>query len=403
MYKDIIIVGGGASGIICAIRAGEKNKRKKILILEKQSKIGRKLMATGNGRCNLTNINAEKKYYHGSFAKNMDVVLDKCSANRVINIFSSYGLNTKEDSEGRIYPYSNHASSVLDVLKLKLEELNIEVVCDTAVNKISKKGNTFSVATNNGSFNCEKLIMCTGSKASPKLGSDASGLDLLRNIGHKIMPLSPALCAVPVENTGLSALKGIRSTGKVSLICNGRTVTEEFGEIQFTEKALSGICVFNLSSYIKNGKNYEIEVSLLPNLSNPELLYLFMERQKILKKFPAEEFFTGIFVKNLGKFLLKESKIDLSRKISTLTYEELTKLTLAVNSKKFKVINKLNFDSAQVVSGGVSGDEINPYTMESKLIKNLYICGEAVDVHGDCGGYNLQFAFSSGIIAGENL
>jgi len=403
MYRDIIIVGGGASGLVCAIKSAENNPKKKILILEKQSRVGRKLMSTGNGRCNLTNVNADKNYYHGTFSKYIDVIFEKYSAEKVIDFFEKNGLIIKTDSEGRVYPYSNHASSVLDVLRLKAEELNIEIMCEHNVTKVSKKGDTFSVLTENEKFSCKKLVMCTGSKASPKLGADASGIDLLKNLGHKIVPLSPALCAIPVDSPYLSALKGVRSTGKVSLYSSNKLIKEEYGEIQFTEKALSGICVFNLSSYLSKDKNYEIVVSLLPNLDDRELLYLLMERKKAMYNQMTENFLTGIFVKSLNISLLKECNIKPTRKIGTLEYDELAKLALAINNRRFKVINKLSFDNAQVVSGGVKGDEISPETMESKLVKNLYICGEAVDIHGDCGGFNLQFAFASGLIAGENL
>lgn len=401
-YRDILIIGGGASGIAAAIKASEKNPDRKITIIEKQNRLLRKLLSTGNGRCNFTNINANKNNYHGSFAKFTENVFSIYPPKRVISELEGYGLISKIESEGRVYPVSNHASAVVDSLLYKLESLNVEVQCETKVTSIKKENNKFLVKTDKGDYIANKVVISTGSKAGKKLGADASGLDLLRNLGHSISALSPALCPIPVVNNKLTALKGIRATGKVALIRNDNLMKSEFGEIQFTENALSGICVFNLATYVKDADT--ILVSLLPELNYTGIEKMVKKHTVILNNRPIEDLFTGVFQKKLGIYITKEAIGDpLSRKISTLNYNEIKQIAYAVNHLTFKVKKPTDFDKAQVVKGGVLGKEIEPNSMESRKNKNLYICGEAIDIDGDCGGYNLQFALASGFLAGENL
>ncbi len=403
-YRDIVIIGGGASGIACAIKAAENNRYKKITILEKQSKIARKLLSTGNGRCNFTNINANRSNYHGSFAKYVDAVFEKYSPDRIIDNFKSYGLVSKVESEGRVYPYSNHASSVVDILRLQLDSLNIEIVCDCEVESVSKNKGNFQINTNVYTYFSKKVVFTSGSLAGNNLGGSMKGVQILQGLGHSYSHISPALCPIMVKSNVLLSIKGIRSTGKVALLCDDKVIKEEFGEIQFTEKALSGICIFNLATYIKEKHNYLIKVSLLPDYSENQLKEMMKYRVNTLGNRRCEDFVTGLFHKKLGLALLKECNISpLSKPIKELTGKEIDKLTNIINNWIFTVTGLADFSKSQVVSGGIKGNEINPNTMESKIIPNLYICGEAIDIDGDCGGFNLQFAFASGFLAGENL
>ena len=374
--KDIIIIGGGASGMMAAVKAKENNPDKSVLLVEKQNRIGRKLLSTGNGRCNLTNLNAEKSRYHGSFRKYMDTVLNRCSANDVIGEFERMGLRVKAEGDGRVYPLSNHAASMLDVLRFRLNKLGVEMLCDTAVKDIKKNKKGFSVITDKESLECKKLIIATGSCASPKLGI-------------KTVPFSPVLCPVKVKSDYIASLKGVRASGSASLYDGYKLVKSEFGEIQFTEDSLSGICVFNLSSTLNKTKKPEIRLDLMPDYSFNDTLNILISNKEIFNDRAVEDLLTGIFNKKLGLVLLKASGIKpLSREISSLTQSELKRLT-SVN--------------AQAASGGVIGTELDPQTMESLRIRGLYIIGECVDIDGDCGGFNLQFAFASGIIAGESV
>ncbi len=402
--KDIIIIGGGASGLFAAIKAKENNPHKSVTILEKQNRVGRKLLSTGNGRCNLTNISSSKDKYNGSFKKYVEVVLKQCSPQRVIEEFSNLGLMTKVENEGRVYPLSNHAGSVLDVLRFRLDNLGVEIVTDTKVIDIKKQGADFRIITNHDEYNCEKIILSTGLCASPKLGSDDSGVNILKKLGHNTAKLSPALCPIKVKSELLPSLKGVRADGKASLYDSDMLIKEECGEIQFTDSALSGICVFNLSSKLNNTKNPVVSLNLLPNYDKNKVIDLINKNIKLYNNQPIENLFTGVFVKKLGIALLKQADVlPFSRKINSITDKEVEALADTIIEWRFNAIKSNDFNNAQVASGGVTGNEIDAYSMESLLIKNLFICGEAVDIDGDCGGYNLQFAFASGIIAGENV
>ncbi|MBR1732036.1 MAG: aminoacetone oxidase family FAD-binding enzyme, partial [Ruminococcus sp.] len=347
---------------------------------------------------------ASKSCYHGSFRKYVDTSLELCSVDRVIKEFSKLGLMTMVEDEGRVYPISNHASSVLDVLRFRIEALEIETICDTKVEDITKQGKYFNIKTNKDTYSCEKLIICTGSCASPKLGADSGVIRILRDLGHNITPLSPALCPIKVKSALLPSIKGVRIEGKVSLYDNEGLIKEEYGEIQFGDNALSGICVFNLSSLLKKAKTPIIKIDLLPYTDRKYIVNFLNRNKDLFENMPIENLFTGVLVKKLGMAILKQAGvIPFSRKINSITTNELELIADVIKGWSFEALKSNDFNHAQVVSGGVIGSEINPYSMESTKIKNLFICGEAIDIDGDCGGYNLQFAFSSGIIAGENV
>ncbi len=404
MRKDIIIIGGGASGIMCAIRAKERHPNKNVAILEKQPRIGRKLLSTGNGRCNLTNLSADKHNYHGSFSENISAVLKKYPPEKIIQKFNKIGLLTKMESDGRVYPISNQAASVLDVLRFRLEALGVEVICDCEVKNIVNNSNFFKIITDKGNYISEKIVVSTGTSASPRLGADSRGINILEKLGHKIEQLYPALCPVSVKGGLPASLKGVRAAAKVALFDKDKLIKEECGEVQFTDKSLSGICVFNLATYLRNTKSPIIRISLLSSMSEDKIISILNNQKNIMKDRLCEEFLIGIFQKKLGIALMKSAGISpLSRKVSTLKDDEINALAHLINNWDFNAEKMNDFKNAQVASGGVVGNEINPDTMESRLIKNLFICGEAVDIDGDCGGYNLQFAFSSGLVAGDNL
>lgn len=402
--KYIIVIGGGASGLFAAVKAKENNPDKTVAILEKQNRVGRKLLSTGNGRCNLTNTGCSRDNYHGSFRKYIDVVLNKCSAERVINEFNNLGLLTKVEDEGRVYPLSNHAGSVLDILRFRLDKLGVEIITDTKVMDIKKKSDGFKLITNHNDFFCRKVIVTTGLCASPKLGSDESGINILKKLGHSTVKTAPALCPVKVKSSLLPSLKGVRAECKAALYDSESIIKEEYGELQFADSALSGICIFNLSSLLNKAKNPVIKISLLPSFDRDEVIKIINKNIKLFGDTPLENLFTGAFVKKLGMAVLKQAEVlPFSRKVCSITEKEVEALADVVCGWTFEVIKSNDFNNAQVASGGITGNDIDPHTMESLIVKNLYICGEAIDIDGDCGGYNLQFAFASGIIAGENV
>lgn len=399
---DIITVGAGAAGLAAAISAKRNNRDLKIAILEAQSKAGKKILVTGNGRCNLTNTNVSKEFYHGSF--DVSKTLNRFSAEKLINFFSTLGLVCDTETNGLVYPHSRQASTVLDVLLMEIKRLKIEIICDCKVELIRKKGEFFNIKTSNGEYTAKKAVMSCGGKAFPTAGGTGLGLDIIKNLGHKITPLFPALCPIQVKSDFMKSLKGIRAKAEVTLYDGEKAIKSEIGEVQFTDNALSGICVFNLTTLLPKTKNPIISVNLAKDYSYIELLNLLNDRKKLFANEPIENYFTGLFHKNIGIALLKSvTDKPMTEICKRLSDKEIKALANIIQNWKFECKQCKDFSKAQVMLGGVNGSEVNNYTFESKVVKNLYICGEALDVCGDCGGFNLHFAFASGIITGENL
>lgn len=398
---DAVILGGGASGLLCAIEALQQHPRLRVAIVERNDRIGKKLLATGNGRCNLTNTAITKqnaaRFYTGSFRRQTETVIEQFDAQQLLRYFGALGLETAADGNGRVYPISNQASSVLDVLRFSCERLGAEIFCGENIRSVKKNGKMFVVKTDNSSFSSRQLVVACGSKASPKLGGTAGGADILRNFGHKVAPFSPALCPVKVTSELLKSLKGLRAQARVSL--RGRT---EDGEIQFADGALSGICVFNLSLYAKKGDI--ITVDLLRSKSVQEAEALLYQHRKLFAELPSDNLLTGILQKRLAQAVMKTAGVrDFSKICGDLSKQELSRIAAAIKGMPFEVIENSGFEQAQCAKGGVVGAEINERTMQSKKVSNLYVCGEVVDVCGMCGGFNLHFAFASGYVAGKNI
>lgn len=399
---DVIIIGGGASGMTCAIAALKKNPRLRLAIIEKNDRLGKKLLATGNGRCNLTHRDVSEAFYSGSFQKQSAEIFCRMDTEEVLRFFQSLGLLTVCDSDGRYYPLTRQASSVLDVLRFGCERYGAEVFCGETIKSLKKQGGEFVVRTEQNDFSSSKLVLACGSKASPKLGGSAAGLDFLHNFGIKTAPFSPVLCPLKVSDAVLKSLKGIRAQSKVSLLRNGKEMKTECGEVQFAENALSGICIFNLSLYAR--PKDVIAVDLLQEYSFEEIYGLLSENRSRFESLNADNLFTGILQKRLGQAVLKRSQTsDFSRLCGSLRDTELHAAAKTAKQLCFTVTEKSGFDQAQCAAGGAFGDEIDEATMKSKRVKGLSVCGEAIDLCGECGGYNLHFAFASGILAGESL
>lgn len=412
IYTNIAIIGGGASGIVCAIAAKEKYKNIKkfsVTIIEKENKLGRKILATGNGRCNLTNINTSvnkfnTSYYNNENEKNIEYLISKYPPEYIISFFKKIGLYCKIEKDGRVYPYSNQAVTVLDILNIKLKSLNINELCDTTVLNVKKDKNKFIILSDNKKIITDKIVFATGGKSTPNLGSDGSCFNILKSLNHTVTKLTPGLSPIHVKSKVIKSLKGVRAEGKITLTNNNKEIKSYYGEIQFTEKALSGICVFNIARYIEDYENSKLIVSLLPTLNKKSIENLIKNKINIFKNENLENLFTGLFNKKIGLALLKECNISpLSRKINTLTNKEIVSLVNIIDEWEFNPIKSNEFKQSQITKGGIPLTELKYKTMESKINKNMFICGEALDVDGECGGYNLQFAFSTGILTGENL
>ncbi len=380
---DIAVIGGGASGIMAAIFAARGGKN--VCILEKNPRIGKKILATGNGRCNFTNVNAKTEDYNSEFVA---FGLACFPPESVIELFKELGLLSREEAEGRVYPLSGQATAVLDVLRLELSRLSVKIVTEFDVQRIEKSGDGFVIHSKDQKIEAEKMIVSTGGMASPKSGSDGKGYELLKAFGHHTTKLVPSLVQLKTEKS----VGGVRAYGKVTTnagICDA-------GEIQFNNYGISGIPVFGIAKYVKKGE--PVFLDLLPDYAEEEVI-------KILKARPKqtmETYLIGILNKALAHFLLKECGISpLSKMSDTLTENEIIKIARKIKSWRFDVTGTMPWENAQVTSGGIELSEINSETMESKLIKNLYVTGEVLDVDGPCGGYNLQWAWASGKLAGS--
>ena len=398
-HFDAIIIGGGASGLMCSIAAKRKNPRMSVAIIEKNDRVGKKLLSTGNGRCNLTNANVAPDKYVGNGAKKLvGAVLQKYNVQSLLDYFGTLGLLTSKDSEGRYYPLSRQASTVLDVLRFNCEALGVEMICGEAVTKVAaEKG--FSVTTKQNVYTAKKLVIAAGSPAAPKLGGSRSEALFL---GHKAAPFSAALCPVTVRSDILKSLKGLRVQAEVKLESDKGVVKTERGEVQFNEDNLSGICVFDLSLFAK--PDMRISLDLLPDISERELYNILLKNKELFANHTIDNLLTGILQKRMAQAVLKSAGVkDFSRSCSTLGDGELGSIAKTAKSLCFTVTGNAGFDRAQACRGGVLCGQIDPVTMQSLLVKNLYFCGEALDVCGECGGYNLHFAFAGGIIAGKSL
>ena len=398
----IIVVGGGCSGVVAAINA--KNKDNEVVILERNNTLLKKLLLTGNGRCNYFNETYSIDNYHSN---NIDLVNDFISDKNITmskEFFDNLGIVPKIKN-GYYYPYSNQAVSIKDILANEVNRLGIKVIYDTYVEDIEKE-DKFIIKTNNEEYICDKLILSTGSFAYPKTGSDGHGYSILEKLGHTIIKPVPALVQLNANSKYLKDWDGVRSDVYLELFEDGEYLTKEEGEIQFTNYGISGICTFNLSHFISRGleenKKYVVKINFVPFIKTLISPWLYEYANKNKEK-DIYELLEGFLNKKLIPIILKESNIKSSKKYDELTKEEKVKLINSLRHFKVEITSTKGFDSSQVCNGGVSLDEININTMESKIVKDLYIIGELLDINGNCGGYNLTECWISGILSGKSI
>ena len=393
------IIGGGASGMAAALAAAQ-NPDVQVLLLERQARLGRKLQATGNGRCNLSNMHAAEGGYHGEDVSFASYALNRFDPQETLNWFRKMGLVTVAEDSGRVYPYSDQANSVTDVLRFALEMPNIQVITGCEVEKVKKVGERFVVSCGEENCECDKLIVACGGLAGTKLGGSMSGYKLLTKFGHHSTRLRPTLVQLKSDWGALPGLKGVRAGCTAEILKDGQRHSISSGEIQFTEYGLSGPVIFEVSRDACQGKgNWTCRLDLLPVLSCQQLLEELKRRRN--GNLPVEELLTGILHNRLGRVLSRAAGVR-SGLVSQLTDRELDAVVQAVKAFEVHLTEPMGMDSAQVTAGGIQTSEFDPMTMESRLVKGLYACGEVLDIDGDCGGYNLQWAWSSGRLAGES-
>ena len=391
------IIGGGASGMMAAIAAAE-NKNADVHIFERQARVGKKLSATGNGRCNLTNRSPAP--YMGEAPDFGNFALTSFGVAETLRYFARLGLYTVTEESGRVYPYSDQANSVVDVLRLGLEKENITVHLGCEIEKAEKTQDGFRLFTTEGDYFCNKLIIACGGIAGSKLGGTMSGYRLLSAFGHKSTRLRPSLVQLTSDSAFLPSLKGVRANGEVKILRDGALFAQSLGEIQFTEKGLSGPVIFEVSRDACEGRGkWVAEIDLLPDVTEETLTNMLRVRKNT--HLSSEELFTGILHNRLGRVVTKEAGIG-NCPISYLSEQELTEAAQMCKHFSFRLTGTLGMEAAQVTAGGVLTKDFDPQTMESRLMPGLYACGEVLDIDGKCGGYNLQWAWSSGYLAGKS-
>ncbi|WP_312907561.1 NAD(P)/FAD-dependent oxidoreductase [Tissierella praeacuta] len=404
MSKKIIIIGGGAAGMMAALSV--KRYGGDALILEKNDRVGKKLLATGNGRCNYTNKNLNINNYHGNNPKFAYSALSEFDVERTIEFFESLGITPAVEDNGKVFPLSFQSSSMLDILRYEIETQGIELITEAQVSEIKKK-NQFTVTLKDKRiFEGDRVIIATGGMALPSSGSDGNGYNLCKKLGHTITEIFPGLVQLKLESKFLRALDGVKFLGVAGIYIDNKLILEDSGDILFTSYGISGPPVLQLSrtalDYMNKEKNVELRVSIIHTKTQEELLEYLVNRFKLMPNKTIEIALIGLINKRLIIPLLKETNIDKNKNAASLSKDEMRKLSEILTSWSFKVIGSQSWGNAQVTAGGVNTAEVDNKTMESKIVKGLYIVGELLDIDGDCGGFNLQWAWSSGYIAGLN-
>ncbi len=396
---DILVIGGGAAGMVAAITAARKQKS--VCILEKLDKLGKKLLATGNGKCNFTNevmqtgcFSAEKSF--------MEYVLEQFSVEDCLAFFRSIGIYPK-NKNGYYYPNSEQAASVVTALCQELQRLGVSVVYETKIIRIFSQKENVLVETNKGTYMGNHVVIATGLMASPKLGSDGSLFEIVKSLGHRFEPVLPALCGFYCKGIPFKKVSGVRAQGTVTAIVDGTVLAEDTGEIQFTDYGVSGIPVFQISRYLSKGihqkSKVEICMNLLPEFDRISLMNELHYRKSILGNQIIEFFLNGLLNQKLSNMILEKLHLDANLFISSLGESEIESIAYCIQNLTIKVTNYRDYEFAQVCIGGIPLSDIDPQTLESKFAKHIYFAGEILDVDGICGGYNLHFAWASGYIA----
>ncbi len=403
----IAVVGAGASGLMAAVQAAKQaektNRQVKIILYDGNARAGKKILATGNGRCNLTNLNMTDKFYFGSI-DSFNAVYPQFDNKALIDFFADTGMAVRSDAAGRVYPLSNQASSVLDALRYETERLGVEIVTETKITSIKKSGDGFLL---NGEYYADKCILACGGKACPVHGSDGSGYALLKSLGIAVTDVFPALTAIEIKDFTKS-LKGIRAEGCITVKSAGKVLARSRGELQYTDYGISGIPAMQVSRSISEmlcgGKKADIFVCVdsVPSMSADELHDFLMNIIRRNPSLPCEMLLAGLMPKRLGAYLLSEVSINPAKALSSVNAGAVDKVVAAVKNKKYRPFTVKGFNDAQITAGGADMNGFYADTLESKKLKGLFVCGELADVDGDCGGYNLQWAFSSGYVAGIN-
>ena len=405
MKKKVLIIGGGVAGLTAAITLRKNNHE--VWVLERNDRPLKKLLLTGNGKCNYWNQDQAITHYHSTTEELLPELITSTRQQAVLDFLASIGIIPRIKN-GYYYPFSNQASSVVESLYLSAKEQGVNFLTNLLVDEVVYQNNQFMVNPKKEKLIGDTLIITTGSMAYPKTGSDGIGYKLAEAFGHYIVPVMPALVQLKMKENDLKDWKGIRCEARLESLVNGKVIQEESGELQLTEYGISGICTLNISSKLARslaaGDKVEVAIHFLPWLSTKQEVRMYLENRACL--FPnrtLEELLETILPYKLVHVLFNHYKVDFKKKWHTLTHQEQDTVSRFLFCHTIEIIGTNSFDQAQVCSGGVALTEVNLDSLESKKQKDLYFAGEILDVNGDCGGYNLGFAFLSGILVGKKV
>lgn len=400
--RHVAVIGGGAAGMMAAITAAREGV--KVTILEHKDRIGKKILSTGNGRCNFTNTFQTPACYRSDnrdFAWN---IIQKFNVEKTILFFKELGIYPKARN-GYLYPYSDQAAAILEVLQIEIAKLDICVMTEINVLDIQPVKRGIRVTTDKKTITVDSVILACGSKAAPVTGSDGSGYQLAKLLGHRIVPVLPALVQLRCAEKFYKSISGVRVQGTVEIYADDISLASDTGEIQLTNYGISGIPVFQVSRYaakaIYQKQSVTAVLNFMPDMNKDEFLSFLQERITLCPHKTLDEFFTGIFPKKLCELWIRLSRLPKEMRVSDLSGEQLEKLVLLIQHLRTHITETNAFEQAQICCGGVDTTEINPDTLESNYVPGIYFAGELLDVDGICGGYNLQWAWSSGFVAGR--
>ncbi len=402
---DIIVVGAGPAGCVCAITAARKGA--KALVLEKNDKPLKKLLATGNGKCNFTNAYMEDNCFRGN-RNLLKEILSQFGKNETIDFFREIGIYPK-NKNGYYYPCSEQASSVVHALITEMQHLDIYVKCSTWIEKIEKRKQYFEVYTKEDRYTAKSVVIACGLKAAQNLGSDGSMFGMIKEFGHRFMPIVPALCGFYCKGADFKTLAGVRTGASVSVYVEDEPVAEETGELQLTEYGISGIPVFQISRFaslaLYEKKEVTVRLSFLPDLTDEDLSSELTRRIERARAFGSgrdiQELLNGLLPQKLSKEIENHILKSYSA-LNNLSDDEFANILFnVIRNRMISVEKARDYEFAQICAGGIKTEDIQVHTLESNLVPGLFFAGEVLDVDGICGGYNLQWAWSSGYVAGN--
>jgi predicted Rossmann fold flavoprotein len=399
----MIIIGAGAAGLCAAITAARAGQS--VTLLEQNNKAGKKILVSGNGKCNIDNKYISINRFHGQNPDFIEEVLENYDFGAVEKFFTSIGLELIEGKEGKIFPMSLQASSVVELLAYEAVRLRVQIVFDCVVTSIDKNTDTFTVETSQGTKTAKKLLLASGSPAAPQLGGSNSGYAFATKMGHSLIPRHPSLVQLCSEESWVKTCTGVKVAGIAQLYANGEYITEKKGDLLFTNYGISGLAILDLSREVSTRlANYdycELNLDLMPDYSKEKLTNLLMQRIQSESVKPIDLWLQGIINKKLIHIILEQSKCR-AKAESDLNRKEINKLVHSIKKLKLSISDTKGFKGAEVSTGGINTMEVNPQTMESKLVKNLFFAGEILDVDGDRGGFNFHFAWVTGMRAAGN-